>query len=158
MIKEARVLVRVVALWIIFVGSIYLTFFTVGNFVTTTFTLVSGGYNPYPSYSNLSTNCMTPPMYPSTYPPPPNETDRTDELNKLNKYQADQEAYNKRTQELCEQDQQKQKEISLKSEQTQEKQNQSSSRSSVAREAILMAIGFGVLSISFREIRKIEQA
>jgi len=151
MIKEARVLVRVVALWIIFIGSIYLTFFTVGNFVTTTFTLVNVGNDPYATYNNLYTNCL---IYPS-YPPFPNEETNTPQATK---YQVDQEAYNKRTQELCEQDQQKQKETALKSEQAQEKQNQSSSRSAVAREAILMAIGFAVIFISLREIRKIEQA
>jgi len=150
MIKEAKALVRIIALWIIFLGSLYMTFLAVGNFVGTTVTLVNGGYDYYGGYSNPSFNCMISPLYPTFQ----NETVNTAELSK---YQVEQEAYSKRTQELCEQDQQTQKETALKSEQSQKNQNQASGRSAVAREAILMAIGFAVIFISLREIRKIEQ-
>ncbi len=151
MIKEAKVLVRIVALWIIFMGSLYMTFLAVGNFATATITMIGGGYDYYGGYISYSaTNCMTPPLYPSN---------SYESLNKaeLDKYQADQAGYNKRTQELCNQDLQKQKENALKSEQSQEKQNRSNGTSAVAREAILMVIGFVAISLSLKEIRKIEQ-
>lgn len=152
MIKEAKILVRIIALWIIFLGSLYLTFVAVGNFTTNTITLVGGGYDFFSGYSySNTTNCMTPPLYPSNSYDPLSKTE-------LDKYQADQATYNKRTQELCEQDQQKQKESALKSEQSQEKQNRSNGRSATAREAILLVAGLAVMLLSMKEIRKIEQA
>jgi hypothetical protein len=157
MIKEPRLMVRLIALWVIFILVLLFTFWYFGTFVNSVVKMASGGYDSFYSYdSSSSTTCLQSPTYPTTLPSSSEEMDAKDKA-VVDKYEKDLEQYNKNYSALCQADQEKQKAITDKEERVAEKQNRSFGISDIASNAALFLLGLVLLLLSMKEIKRVEQ-
>ncbi|MSU54856.1 MAG: hypothetical protein EXS48_03445 [Candidatus Staskawiczbacteria bacterium] len=158
MTKESRMMVRLVALWIVFIFSLGLAFWSVQHLTMAIVKTKLGGYETY--YSNAgsyaggyNSYCLQQPAYPSLSSPvgmgmPPLAKEDQDAMDKYNK---EMEKYNKEVSTLCKEDLEKQKNY-------QEAQDKSASVSDMATYSILSLFSICVAIITLMVIKRDEQA
>lgn len=157
MIKENRLMVRLIALWIIFVASLGLSFWSVENLTMSVVKMANGGYQSPAmavgmgmGYGTTYSSCLIPPTYPQ-YPsmgmmPGDNSVDPVT----MTKYSKDLEKYNSDYAAACRADVDKQ-------EKTQTKQEKSLSSSDITVYSILSLLGIFSAVLSSMAIRKSEE-
>ncbi len=159
MIKETRLMVRLIGLWIVLLGSLWLLIGSSQGLVTSITKAVNGGYETYyGSYGGAyggNAYCLQAPIYPTTQsgmgmgmgiPPLP-----TEDKVVLDKYNEDYKKYNSEVEAKCKEDLEKQKK-------SQENQEKSSWMGDIASYSILVLLQLLMAVVSFVAIRKSEEA
>ncbi len=106
--SEIRVVIRLVALWIIFGVALYYTFWSVAGLATSTAKAMNGGYETYygsNSYGTYSAYCLQAPLYPQTSG---GMMITPEDKAAWDKYNQEQEKYNQEIATKCQEDASKQ--------------------------------------------------
>ncbi len=146
MIKE----IRLISLWIIFIGSLWFFSSYLQLFTTYAVKMVNGGYDVYYSTTgSYGTYCLQSPIYPQPTFSPGMEAPPTSKEDKvaMDTYNKELENYNVEITQKC-------KEDLVKQQQSQEKQNKSSAMSDVISNGVLSLFSLIVAGLSFKAIRK----
>ncbi len=159
MIKESRLIVRLVSLWVIFVATLVLTFLSLGHLTMSSMRMINGGYETsygYFNYTGSSTMCLQSPSYPDLQSS--NEMMDIKDKEAMEKYNLEMEQYNKDYVEACKKDVQIQEAIQHKQEHSQRKVDRSMGVGDIAKYSTLTLLGLIALALSLREIKKTEQS
>jgi len=134
MTKEPRIIVRLIALWIIFIASVTVVFCGGQHFAVS---LVKIASPPPPTF----TSCIMPPTYPYMGDPAAQPVDS----GTMSKYNQDYQEYNKAYQKACEQDITRQ-----------QGSQKNSSITEMAGYAVLLLAGIVAAMVSLMAIKKAE--
>ena len=149
MTKEPRIIVRLIALWIIFIASVTVVFCGGQHFAVSLVKIASGNYGntecpagmgycpPPPTF----TSCIMPPTYPYMGDPAAQPVDS----GTMSKYNQDYQEYNKAYQKACEQDITRQ-----------QGSQKNSSITEMAGYAVLLLAGIVAAMVSLMAIKKAE--
>ncbi len=149
--KEGRVLVRLISLWVIFVLSLVFSAWSVGYLVSSTVTVATKGYSVsynYDSY-NDEASCIQAPDYPS-------DSSVGDKAS-MDKYTQDNAAYKAEYRSKCEAGLAEQKAGYDKEETTQENKDRSDAIGHMISDLIMSIFGIVAAFTSCKEIKKGEQ-
>ena len=158
MTKESRIIVRLIATWIIFGASLVLTFWAIQNLTMSVVKLANGGYQVSvtmdkggmgPGYGYTSyTSCLMSPMYPSPMGIGAPEADI--EPAAMAKYNSEMAKYNSDYAAACRADVDRQQK-------TQSLQEKSASSSDITVYSIMLLLGIFAAILSIMVIRKSEE-
>ncbi len=149
MIKEIRLIVRLVALWILFIASLWFLYYSVQSLTVSIVKTVNGGYENY--YGNSYGNyCLQYPVQPQCSTCSTPEQSKEDKIS-IDKYNKDLQEYNNDLKVRCMADLAKQ-------EKSQENQVKSSSIGDITSYSILSFLSIVSAIISLLAIRKTEES
>ncbi len=155
--KEARLIVRLIALWVIFIASLGFAAYAGGRFVTASVQVINKGYEPGYSYVSYdSSSCLQMPNTPTLSDM---QTGQTAEDKALTaKYNQDLEKYNSEYRALCEADRQKEEEAGKEEKAGHVNQQRSVAIGDMAAYFILSVLGVAAMHMSFKKIKASEKA
>lgn len=153
MINEPRLIIRLIALWIIFVGSLGFFAWALPKLSMAVAKTINHGYDTYYGYypSSYNNYCLQSPVYPQS------PLDSTD-LKVSEKYNQELQKYNEEYTAACKKDLVKSQEAEEKQEQSQKDQNKAAAAGDLATYGALSLLSLAAAYISFKMIKKSEQA
>ncbi len=146
MIKEIRLIVRLVALWILFIASLGFLYYSVQSLTISIVKTANGGYENYYASGSYGNYCLQYPVQPQCC-----QGESKEDKIAIDKYNKDLQKYNNDLEVKCMADLAKQ-------EKSQENQVKSSSIGDITSYSILSFLSIVTVIISLLAIRKTEES